>query len=111
MKMLILGLALLFSLSLAFAGQKNAATNSTPVPPTQQTDITSADQSASTSHSQRAVRSPVMSRVEADSLRIAEGTLLSNTDVNAIRVGSVGNDDLIYILVVVLLVVLILAVI
>lgn len=111
MKMLILGLTLLFMLSLASAGQEDSKTNSTPTTVTQQTDLATADPSASGSPSQSALRSPVMSRVEADSLRIVEGTLFTNSDVSDIRVGSVGNNDLIYILVVVLLVVLIIAVI
>ena len=54
--------------------------------------------------------SAIISRSEADSMRSQEMNLLSNTEVSDIRVGAVGNNELIYILLVVLIVVVIIKV-
>ena len=51
-----------------------------------------------------------MSQAEADSLRVQGDSLVAQSSVGEVTVGSIGSNELIYILVVVLLVVLIVSV-
>ena len=111
MKKVLFGITLLCTLSLAFA--ETATT--TQALQTEQVATNRHDASGlmldSPTVSQAENASSVMSKTEADTLRALEGRLLATSNVDGIKVGNVGNSDLVYILVVVLLVVLIIAVI
>ena len=111
MRTIFFGIILLCTLSLGFA---ETATTTQALPSTQGT-INGHDLSGlmldSPTVSKAANASTILSKTEADTLRALEGRLLATSNVDGIKVGNVGNSDLVYILVVVLLVVLIIAVI
>ncbi|MBL0063001.1 MAG: hypothetical protein IPP40_16345 [bacterium] len=111
MKKVLFGITLLCTLSLAF-GETTTTTQAlqSNQGATNGNNATGLFLDSPTS-SRATNASSIMSKTEADTLRAHEGRLLATSDMNGIKVGNVGNDDLIYILVVVLLVVLIIAVI
>jgi hypothetical protein len=102
---------LLCTLALACAATGNPPPDSPSdqaAQPRAQASDTQISGSGSTHHGHQAA---ILSREEADSLSIRGDSLLAQSDVGDIKVGSVDGNDLVYILVVVLLVVVILAVI
>lgn len=111
MKKTLFGIILLCSLSLAFAetAATNPATTSRQESSREYTALGVLLESPTLSRSDNST--PIVSKTEFDSLRTQEGRMLATSNIDAIKVGNVGNNDLIYILVVVLLVVLIIAVI
>ena len=107
MKIVYAGLVLLCALALACA-------NGTKGPTDRKDGKT--DLQASQTAGAGVTRSPdrvhdttaaILSRAEADSLKIRSDSLMEQADVADIRVGAISTVDLIYILVVVLLVVVI----
>jgi len=110
MKIVYVGLVLLCMLTLACAATGNPPTDSGSKQATHQSEQASGGQisnSAAAEHDQGAA---ILSRAEADSLSAQGDSLLAESGVSEINVGSIGGNELIYILVVVLLVVVILAV-
>lgn len=111
MKKILFGIILLCTLSLAFAETTTTTKALQSNQGTMNGNNVTGLQLDSPTVSRAANASSIMSKTEADTLRAHEGRLLATSNVDGIKVGNVGNDDLIYILVVVLLVVLIIAVI
>lgn len=110
MKVVYVGLVLLCMLTLACAATGSLSTDPQSKPAAHQSGRASDGQVSSPAPSQSDQSTAILSRVEADSLRVQGDRLSAQSDVSEIKVGSIGNDELIYILVVVLLVVVILSV-
>jgi hypothetical protein len=110
MKIVYVGLVLLWTMTLAFAATENTSTEPVSKQATHQSEQASFGQVSIPAPSQSDRSAAVLSRAEADSLSARGDSLLAQSGVGEIMVGSVGNSELIYILVVVLLVVLIISV-
>ena len=112
MKSVFLGLVILLALMLISIA---AASTDQPKDAGEQSAQVSADQSITAPPQASEVTPPVkqkavLTQTEADALRAQGDSLLAQSGVNAVPVGSIGSSELIYILVVVLLVVLIIGV-
>jgi hypothetical protein len=110
MKIVYVGLVLLCTLALAWAVTGNPSTDSQSKPAAHQSGQASDGQVSSPAPSQSDQSAMILSQAEADSLSLQGDSLLAQSGVGDIKVGSIGSDELIYILVVVLLVVVILSV-
>ncbi len=110
MKLVYVGLVLLCTLTLAYAATGNLSADPNSKPATHQSGQALDKQVSSPAPSPSDQSAAILSRAEADSLRIQGDRLSAQSDVAEIKVGSISNDELIYILVVVLLVVLIVSV-
>ena len=110
MKIVYVGLALLCTLTMACAITGNPTMDSQSKPVPQQIEQAPVGQISTLAPSANDHNAAVMSHAEADSLRVQGDRVMAQSGVNEIAVGSLGNDDLIYVLVVVLLVVLIIAI-
>lgn len=110
MKVVYVGLALLCMLTLACATTGNPSTDPQSKPATHESGQALDKQIVSPAPSQSDQSTAILSRAEAESLRVQGDRLLAQSDVGDVKVGSIGSDELIYILVVVLLVVVILSV-
>ena len=109
MKIVYVGLVVLCALTLAYAATGNPSSD----PKSNQTDQSgqaSDGQITTPAPSQSGSSAAVMSQAEADSLRVQGDSLVAQSSVGEVTVGSIGSNELIYILVVVLLVVLIVSV-
>ena len=109
MKIVFVGLVVLCALTLAYAATGNPSTDPKSNQPNQSGQA-SDGQITTPAPSQSGSSAAVMSHAEAESLRVQGDSLLAQAGVGDIFVGSIGSDELIYILVVVLLVVLIVSV-
>jgi hypothetical protein len=110
MKIVFVGIFLLCTLALAGAATVNPSSVPESKPAISQNAPASDAQISKPATSSSDQSNAVMSRVEADSLRMQGDSLFAQSGDTDVKVGSVGGDDLIYILVVVLLVVVIIAV-
>ena len=111
MKMVYVGIVLLWTLTLACAATGNPSVDPKSKQAAHQSGQTSDGQVSIPASSQSGQSAAILSRAEADSLSVRGDSLLAQSGVSEIKVGSsVGGTDLIYILVVVLLVVVILSV-
>ena len=110
MKIVYVGLVVLCALTLAYAATGNRSTDSKAVPSADPNSQVSDQQVATPTASSNGQSAAVMSRAEADSLRVQSDSLVAQSGISDIAVGNIGSDELIYILVVVLLVVLIVSV-
>jgi hypothetical protein len=110
MKIVLVGLFLLCTLALAGAATVNPSPAAESKPALAQSAPASDAQLSKLGSSPGDQSAAILSRAEADSLRMQGDSLFAQSGVREVKVGAVGGDDLIYILVVVLLVVVILAV-
>jgi len=110
MKLVYLGLVMLCTLTLVCTAAGTPSTDPQSKPVTEQSSQISEGQVSSPAPTTSDQSSTILSREEAESMRVQGDSLLARSDVGEITVGSIANDELIYILVVVLLVVVILAV-
>jgi hypothetical protein len=110
MKIVYVGLVLLWTMTLAFAATENSSTEPASKQATHQSEQTSQIQVSTQLPTQSDRGAAVFSRVEAEALTMQGDSLLAQAGVGEIMVGSIGDSELIYILVVVLLVVLIVSV-
>jgi|SRR3989339_157623 len=110
MKLVYVGIILLWTMSLAFAATENPSTTTVSKQATQQSEQVSVGQVSAPAPIQSDKSAAIFSRVEAEALTLQGDSLLAQAGVGQIMVGSIGSDELIYILVVVLLVVLIVSV-
>jgi hypothetical protein len=110
MKIVYVGLVLLCMLTLACAATGNPSTDPQSKQAAHQSVQASDGQVSTPAPSQSDQSAAILSRAEADSLRVQGENLLGQSGVGEIKVGGIGSSELIYILVVVLLVVVIIAV-
>ena len=110
MKVVLVGLVLLCALTLVFAATGDPATSPKSTQATHESGQASDGQITTPAPSQSGSSAAVMSQTEADSLRVQGDSLMAQSSIGEIAVGNIGSDELIYILVVVLLVVLIVSV-
>jgi len=110
MKIVYVSLILLWTMTFAFAATDNPSTEPTPKKATHQSEQASFEQVTAPTPSRSDKNAAIFSRAEAEALTVQSDSLLAQTGVGEIMVGSVGNSELVYILVVVLLVVLIISV-
>jgi len=110
MKLVYVGIILLWTMTLAFAATENPSTATVSKEATHQSDQVSVGQVTAPAPLQSDKSAAIFSRVEAETLTLQGDSLLASAGVGEIMVGSIGTDELIYILVVVLLVVLIVSV-
>ena len=111
MKMVLVGLVLLWSMALASAATENPSTEPISKQATHQSDQASIAQATAPASIQNDKSAAVFSQEETEALTVQGDSLLAQAGVGEIMVGSIGESELIYILVVVLLVVLIISVI
>lgn len=109
MKTLYVGFILLCTLTIVCAATGDPSADPKATQTTQENG-SSSDGQVSAPATEDGQSSTIMSRAEADSLRVQGDRLTARSDVGEIQVGSIAGNDLIYVLVVVLLVVVILAV-
>jgi hypothetical protein len=111
MKMVLIGLVLLWVMTLTSAASEIPSTDPISKQATHQSEQASIEKVSAPSAAQSAKSSAVFSQEEAEALTVQGDSLLAQTGAGEIMVGSIGESELIYILVVVLLVVLIISVI
>jgi hypothetical protein len=111
MKKVYVGLVLLWTMTLGFAATENPSTEPVSKQATHQSEQASSAQVTAPSTAQSDKSSAVFSQEETEALTVQGDSLLAQTGVGQIMVGSIDESELIYILVVVLLVVLIISVI
>jgi hypothetical protein len=110
MKIVLVGLVLLWTLSLAWAQTGNPSIDPKSKQVAHQDEHVTNGQVSTPAHSHVGHGAAILSRTEADSLHLQGDGQLAASGVSEIKVGEINGSDLIYILVVVLLVVVILAV-
>jgi hypothetical protein len=111
MKIAYIVLALLCMMTLAWAATGTPSAEPASKQATQQSGQTAEAQVTTPAPVQSGHNAAVLSRTEADSLRVQGDRQLAESGVGEVNVGAIGGNDIIYILVVVLLVVVIIAVI
>lgn len=110
MKTICMSIALLFVMTIAFATTGAPSVDSKANAKAQQSQQGTNEQISAPATSHSGHGAAIMSRAEADSLSVRGDSLMAQSDVGDIKVGAIGSEDLIYILVVILLVVVIIAV-
>lgn len=110
MKIAYVGLVLLCLLTLACAATGNPSTDPTSKQAAHQNGEASDGQVSIPAPSPSAQSAAILSRAEADSLRVRGDSLMAQSGVGDIKVGSVSSSELLYILLIVLVVVVILRV-
>jgi len=110
MKLVYVRFVLLCTLMLAGAAIGNPPTDTDSTPAAQPSGQASNGQVSTPTPAPSGHGAAVLSRAEADSLTVQGDKVLAQSSIGEITVGSISNDELIYILVVVLLVVVIISV-
>jgi hypothetical protein len=110
MKLVYVGLILLWTMTLVFASTETRSTEPSSTQATHQSEQVSVEQVTVPLPTQSDNSIAVFSQVEAEALTVQGDSLLAQEGIGEIRVGSVGSSDLVYILVVVLIVVLVISV-
>lgn len=110
MKIVYVGLVLLCMVTLACAATGTPSADPKPKQAVHQSEQALDGQVSIPAPSQSDQSATILSREEADSLRVQGESLLAQSGVGEIKVGNIGSSELIYILVVVLLVVVIISV-
>lgn len=111
MKVFCFGILILWMASLTFAENPTTAPVATQGTELEQGHDANTSAHASPASAPTAREFSILSGSEADSLRAQQLAFVSETGVEDVKVGAVGTNELIYILVVVLLVVVIIKVI